>query len=593
MNYQQAQAALITQRIRLLCHFVLLATALVVARLFYLQINLRHYLTDRGQKNFLRIETVNSPRGNILDRNGVLLATNRPITTISWVGSGGRTLSDEQKRTLKKLSAILGKTLDDDNELMTKLNTAERRYKEVTLADDIAFDTLGKIAEQFPKHLNIVIKTNFQRFYPHGTCASHILGYLGRHIDMTGQTGLEKLLEESLKGHSGSVLKTIDSVGKSIAQIELEKSRCGSDIQTTTCAILQRLCESIFPEDRRGSIILMNPCDGDLYAVVSRPAFDPNRFLKPISHADWAELQEKGPFMNRAFGANYPPGSLFKLVTVSAALENGLITPDSTLTCKGYSLFGRRKYWCNRRAGHGELNTMNAVAQSCNVLFFEIGKQIDIDLLAKYAGYFGLGQASNIILPEKTGIVPTRAWKYENLGEQWWTGETLSVAIGQSFLLTTPIQVARMISAIFSGYLVKPRILMHEQIEQTPLPLKPETLKFLKKSMKKVVTTGTGKRLNQLKDVKVYAKTSTAQTSSTSMRRLGSQYLEHGYFAGCFKYKNEQPLTVVILVENAGTAQVATTIARNLLNGYKALIDNDNLNLHNTQSATQALTAGT
>ena len=147
MNYHQAQAAIIAQRIRLLSRFVLLATILVIARLFYLQINLQHYLADRGQKNFLRIETINSPRGNILDRTGMLLATNRPVTTISWVGSGRRTLTDEQRLALKKLGAILGKALDEDSELMAKLKTAERRYKEIPLADDVAFDTLGKVAE--------------------------------------------------------------------------------------------------------------------------------------------------------------------------------------------------------------------------------------------------------------------------------------------------------------------------------------------------------------------------------------------------------------------------------------------------------------
>jgi len=580
MNYQQVQTAAIARRIRFLSRCVILATLFVIARLFYLQINLQHYFTDRGQRNFLRVETVQSPRGNILDRNGTLLATNRPVARISWIGSGRRYLLDEQKLALIKLSTILNRSLENEEALMARIKNAERHYGEISIASDVTFNELSKVTEAFPNHTNIVVTTDFQRFYPHGQCASHLLGYLGRHIDLAGKTGLEKLLEESLKGHSGTILKTIDSVGKSIAQIELEKSRCGSDIKTTTNRSLQHLCESIFPEQRRGAIILMNPHDGDLYAVVSRPAFDPNQFLKPISHAEWAALQEKGPFMNRAFGACYPPGSIFKLITISAALETGLITPDATWHCKGYSVLGRRKYWCNRHAGHGELTTMNAVAQSCNIPFFEVGKQIDIDLLARYAGYFGLGMPSNVILPEKNGIVPSRSWKYENLGEQWWTGETLSVAIGQSFLLTTPIQIARMIASIFTSHLVKPRVLMHEPIEQIPLALRPETIKFLKKSMKKVVTTGTGRRLRNVKDVKVYAKTSTAQTSSAAKRRLGTQYLEHGWFAGCFSYADETPLVVVILVEHAGSAQVATTIAQNLLNGYKKLVDNKILSMH-------------
>jgi len=577
MNHQQIQALICARRIRLLSYGTSCALLIIATRLFYLQVNLQHYFADRGQRNFLRVESTHSPRGNILDRSGTLLATNKPIASVHWVGSGKRKLTDDQRYALKILGTITGKAIDTDEELIAQLTRAERSYKEIPIAAEIGFDTLSKIAEQFPNHLNIVVKTGFQRFYPHGQCASHILGYLGRHIDMGGKTGLEKLLEETLKGHSGTILKTIDSVGKSIAQIELEKAHCGDDIQTTICTPLQKLCESVFPEERRGAILLMNPESGDLYAIISRPAFDPNLFLKPISHHEWAALQEKGPFVNRAFCACYPPGSIFKLVTVSAALESGLICEDSTWHCKGFVRFGRRKHWCNRHAGHGELDTMNAVAQSCNILFFEVGKQIDVDLLAQYANRFGLGHPSGIILPEKNGIVPTRAWKYDTLGERWWTGETLSVAIGQSFLLTSPIQIARMIAAIFTGHLVRPRLLLHETIERTPLVLKPSTAKFLKKSMKKVVTIGTGRRINRVKDTKVYAKTSTAQTSGSDKRRLGSQYLEHGWFAGCFKYKENTPLTVVILVENAGTAQVATTVAHNLLNGYKKLVDGGTL----------------
>ncbi len=206
-------------------------------------------------------------------------------------------------------------------------------------------------------------------------------------------------------------------------------------------------------------------------------------------------------------------------------------------------------------------------------MFYEIGKDIDIDLLAQYAFKFGLGKKTGIIFPEQTGIVPSKEWKQEHKGEQWWPGETLSVSIGQSFLLVTPIQVARMIASIFTGYLITPRILSDEPIIKEPLDIAPETISFLQESMKSVVTRGTGKRINKVKDIEIYAKTSTAQISTFRKRTLNTAFLEHGWFVAHFQYKNYSPLVIIILVEHVGTSQVATNIAKNFLVEYKKLIE--------------------
>ncbi|HEX4069509.1 MAG TPA: penicillin-binding transpeptidase domain-containing protein, partial [Candidatus Babeliales bacterium] len=318
---------------------------------------------------------------------------------------------------------------------------------------------------------------------------------------------------------------------------------------------------------------VLNPADGAIVALVSRPHFDPNMFLDPISHEQWQGLQEKNPFLNRAFDASYPAGSTFKLVTISAALERNIISEDELWNCKGYTLFGGRKYWCARRCGHGEISVKKAVAESCNTLFFEIGKKIDIDVLAEYAHKFGLGKKTNIVFPEKVGLIPNREWKFDYKGERWWPGETLSVSIGQSFLLATPIQIACMIASIFTGYLVAPRLLINEPVVTNPLDIKPETIAFLQKSMKSVVKSGTGKSVRKIKDMTIYAKTSTAQTSDFSKRKLDEKYLEHGWFVGHFQYKEYDPLVMVVLVERVGAAQVATTIAKNFLIEYKKYMD--------------------
>ena len=215
------------------------------------------------------------------------------------------------------------------------------------------------------------------------------------------------------------------SLGRHLAQRELKKALAGKDITTTLDIEIQQMVELILPEDVVGTCIIMDPIDGSLLALVSRPHFDPTVFLGSLEQDEWASLQDKKPFLNRAFNACYPPGSIFKLVTISAALEHKLIKSDSHWFCPGYVEFAQRRYWCSNKHGHGDLNTEQALAHSCNIPFFEIGKKISIDTLADYAHRFGLGQKTNIGFTEKEGLIPTSAWKKRVKGERWWPGETL------------------------------------------------------------------------------------------------------------------------------------------------------------------------
>lgn len=552
---------------------LLLSLLIIASRLFYLQITHTDHYQSRGQKNFLRLETIYSRRGNIRDCHGTLLATNRPVTHVYWQGTGNKKLNTTQIQVLRQIEQILKQPIIGNSTLLSRITTQEKYYKRTQIASDISFEQLSQLEEQFPNNSNLALVTHFERHYPHGSHASHVLGYLGRPMqeEPLGKMGLEKLCEQFLKGDPGKLLKTINSVGRDIAMVQIKQPSAGDDINTTLDLSLQKVCEQVFPQDRVGAFLIMDPHDGAIKALVSRPTFDPSLFLSPISSNVWQELQEKKPFINRAFNS-YPPGSIFKLVTISAALEHNLVAPDQMWDCKGFVAFAKRKYWCNHRWGHGELDTMQAVAQSCNVLFYEIGKQIDIDTIADYAHRFGLGSLTNIAFPERSGLVPSREWKLREYGERWWPGETLSVSIGQSFLMATPMQIVRMVSSIFTGYLVRPRILMQEEIETQPLNLKPETIDFLKESMRFVVTSGTGKRVSTIKDIEIYAKTSTAQTAGLSKRKLGEEYLEHAWFVAHFKYKEHKPLVFVILVERAGTSRVPAMIAKQFLLAYKNLI---------------------
>ena len=564
---------LINRKIQII-RFSLFATICIISiRLFYLQINFTQYFFVRGQQNFLRLENIQSLRGNIRDCNGLLLATNRPINNLYWQGTGKSKLTNKQLATLNQLEKIVDTKLTS-NILLQKITGTEKCNQQFPLVLDLSFEQLSKVIERFPNNPNLYINTHVKRYYPYQSLASHILGYLGNlKIKQQGKMGLEKLCEDTLRGKHGTQLKTINSFGRNITKMTLQEAFSGQDIHTTIDLRLQNICEAVFPDIYAGTLILMNPNSGAIVATLSRPNFDPGIFLDTITIDQWQTLQEQQPFLNRAFDACYPPGSLFKLITISAALEHNIVTPDETLICKGFTAFAQRKYWCHRRYGHGELTIAQALAQSCNVLFYEIGKKISIDTLAHYAYKFGLGQKTNLLFNEKEGIVPNKKWKEETKGEQWWPGETLSVAIGQSFLLATPIQISRMIASIFTGYLVSPRILLNEPIQKKLLDLEPDTIDFLKKSMKSVVTKGTGRNISKVKDIIIYAKTSTAQISTFQKRKLSDIYLEHGWFVAHFQYKQNKPLVIVILVENAGTSQVPTNIAKNFLIEYKKLID--------------------
>lgn len=564
----------IASKIKLIIYGTALIFTIIIVRLLYLQVNLTAHLAHRSTQNCLRIESTSSPRGNIIDRTGKLLATNRPVIKVYWQGTGSYFLTEAHNALLRSIETILSCPLTHIDHYK-KITHAERYYKEAELARDISLEQLCKIEECFPNHPNICIKTDFKRLYPYTHSASHILGYLSSSIDIEpyGQMGLEKVLEGCLRGQQGSLLTTINSIGRKLAQKEITAAREGKDIQTTIDIDLQQLCEKIFLEEYIGAMIVMNPSNGDILAVISRPTFDPNMFLSPIPAEQWHELQEKKPFLNRAFNASYPPGSIFKLITVSAALEHSIITPESEWTCNGFITFGNHQIWCHNKHGHGRISTAQGLAHSCNILCYDIAKKIDVDILAHYARLFGLGEKTHILFPEQSGLVPTKGWKRIAKSEKWWPGETLSVSIGQSFLLVTPIQVAAMISSIFTGKIPTPRVLMAEPIQSKPLAITPETRTFLQKSMKLVVTAGTGKQVNTIKDYSIYAKTSTAQTSALDKRTLGKRYLEHGWFASHIQYKNTPPLTVVIIAENSGSSKTATTIAKNFLLAYKKKID--------------------
>lgn len=559
---------LLSLRIRRILTLTFCAFGAITLYLYHLQISHAPFFARLSKRNFLRTEKIESPRGNITDKHGTLLATNRPIYSLYWNGSGNRELSPTQQAQFKKIASLCSL----DQELLPSIASTEKRSQELEIAHDISYATLLKLEEQVPNRTHIQIKKTYERYYPHNDLACHIVGYLGIKDTVSGKMGLEHIYDDKLQGQAGQILNIINSIGHRVQAHTLSSASAGKTVNTTLDISLQKIAEELFPKEYTGCFLLMDD-EGALEVVLSRPSFNPCIFLKPITYTQWELLQKNHGFINRAFSGCYPPASLFKLVTLAAALETGVITPQTTWDCKGHLDFKGRRYHCNRRWGHKTVSTEKAFAFSCNIPFYEIGTTIPIDTLAYYARDFCLGYKTGVLFPEKAGLVPTTHWKRRVRREPWWPGETLSAVIGQSSLLVTPLQIACMITAVCTGYRVRPRLMVDEPIDQEPVTTSQDTLLFLQHCLSSVIKHGTGTSLKELHGFDIKGKSGTAQVRSLSNQALIKEHYPHGYFAAHIQYKDEKPRTLVILLEHAGSSRHAVKFAQEFLVRYAQLID--------------------
>lgn len=571
------------QKMKYIFYGFLMCVFIIILRLFYLQVEKYEKLLQRGEYNFLRTEVVPPLRGSFLDCNNILLAANRPIFDLYWQGQGKCPLQPYHYELLKQTEAIVGVSLNIESRIPT-IRYAEQHMRRVLLARDIPFEALCQLSEQCPYASNLLVENRFTRVYPFKSFASHVLGYLNR-LENCGRSGLELLFNEELQGESGYVTKITNSRGKLLSYKEFKDAKAGNNIQLTINYRIQQLVETLLEPNQAGCVIVMEPDTGAIRAMASFPTFDPNIFLGTISHRQWQEhMMVNNPLLNRVCSAEYPPASVFKVVTFAAGLEEGLIDLDSQIVCRGFVNFCGRNYYCIQHSGHGKLSVKDAFAKSCNIQCFEIAKKIKIDKLAAYASCFGLGKKTDFLLPEKNGLVPTTHWKKFTKGEPWWKGETLSASIGQSYLLATPLQISRLVSSIFTGYLVKPRLLESELIEREKLLLTERTRGFLCEAMKEAVNSGTGWRLRTIKNFKlfdIYVKTGTAQTCGLTKKITSRHQLEHAWLIGYFSYKQHKPLSLVVLIENMGSSNPAIIATKKFLEGYQQIVEQEENNMKN------------
>lgn len=535
---------------------------LVISGLFYNQVLRYGYYSNLSKNNSIRIIPIAGPRGNIYDRNEKLLVTSRLSFNVALVA---RELRD-RRAAAQLLNEVLGMTGES---IIGAFDKADARpYAPVTVLEDIPKEKAIALEEASLDSDGIVVETVSRRDYINGASGSHVFGYLSeitedelevfrdygyRPKDLIGRDGIEKEHDLYLRGQDGGTQIEVDSRGRQTRVLGLKEPRNGTDIQLTIDESLQEAADKLLGS-RRGAVLAMDPGTGEILALASHPAYDPNIFVRPnTSRARLALLDDRigRPLSNKAISGLYPPGSVFKVVTASAAIELGKITGLTAFICNGSFRLGRTSFDCWKAEGHGVQDVVAAIMNSCNVFFYNAGKIVGVDGMEAYSKAFGFGRPTGIDLPDEVkGVVPGRVWKHSRLKEDWFEGETINYAIGQGYLLVTPIQVLDMIAVMANrGYLVRPHVTRRigDKVLKWPqgksLGLSEGAIRVVRQGLLEAINgeSGTGKRA-KLEGLQVAGKTGTAQTPRGRT---------HAWFCGFAPFKDPK-LCIVVLVEHGG-----------------------------------------
>ena len=580
---------------------VLVTFTVLLLRLLYLQIVMGEEYLVLSLNNRIRLQSIDPPRGLIYDRNNQVLVENRPSFDVTI------TLKDAHpiEKTINKLAAYLDVPAQ---ELLQKLSSSKdiSAYKPIQLQQDIGRDALAAIEAHKYDLPGIAINVKLLRHYLNVKDAAHLIGYLSeinstelsggsypglRRGDFIGKFGAEKAFEKYLKGTRGGRQVEVNANGRVVRVLKTVAAKPGQNIHLTIDHLLQKKAESLL-QGVAGAAVAMDPGSGRILALASSPSFDQNYFASGMSHEQW-DLLISNPFRpmeNKAIQGEYPPGSTYKVITALAGLEEGVIDASTEFFCPGYHRFGNRIYRCWKRGGHGKVNIVKALAQSCDVYFYQVGQLLGVDRLAWYAKAGGLGSLTGINLgKEGKGLIPTAAWKKKHTGIPWQRGETLSVAIGQGFNLATPLQMVDLTSAIANGGTrYKPIILESITTADSRIvfqnkpqvigkvPLSEHSLELVRKGLWEVVNGDKGTaRGSRLADIEISGKTGTSQVISRKKDDTRSEEEQpahlrpHAWFIA-YAPSAAPEIAVAVLVEHGehgsgAAASIATELIKTFL----------------------------
>jgi penicillin-binding protein 2 len=580
---------------------VMAAFLILLVRLYYLQIIEGPELVKQSQNNWFRFQGIPPMRGLIFDRDGVLLVDNRPAFDVSIV-----------PREVKNPHEVIGRLAQlidvPPEELVSRLVEARgvAPFKPVLLKSDVDRDDVAIIEAHQLELPGILITVEPKRHYVEGERASHVLGYLGeispeelkseafadnRVGDFIGKFGVEKAFEPYFHGKRGNQQVEVNAFGRITRVLETEEAQPGNNIYLTLDIGLQRVAESLLA-DKIGTVAAMDPSSGRILAMACSPEFNPNAFVEGMTYEAWNGLvsNEFRPMENKAVQGQYPPGSTFKIVAAMAGLEEGVITEDTKLFCPGQYRYGNRTFRCWKKGGHGFVNVREALTQSCDVFFYQVGDRLGVDRLAKYAKECGLGSPTGIELDrEATGLVPTSGWKLRRTGIPWQGGETLSVVIGQGFNLVTPIQMLSLISAVANGGTrYKPLVISRiespdgslikteEPVTLGSLPVSPKRLQLIQKGLFDAVNKPGGTAWgSRIPGVGMAGKTGTAQViampedeKKASKENEAFRLRDHAWFIA-YAPAQDPRIAVAVLVEHGGHGSgAAAPVAKEMVKAY-------------------------
>jgi len=486
------------QRFKLIFIVVLIALSLLILRLWYLQVIKGSELRQRSESNSVRLRKINPLRGMILDTYGNVLVDNQTSFDLIYIPNR----PEDKKQVVSTLSTLYASRswkVPDEFSLIAKAHP----FIPSKIDRNINREKLALIETRSLELPGVAIEVVPIRKYVAGELIAHIVGYVSEVSqeeleksngayspgDMVGKYGIEKFYDAYLRGKNGAEQVEVNALGRAVRGLGKINPIAGYNLFLTIDAYLQEVAWKAM-EGKSGAVVAMDPRDGSIYAMVSSPGFDPNLFNGGISTEDWNILSRdpQHPMEQRAISGQYPPGSTYKLVVAAAALEEGLISPDTKILCTGSFELGNRTYRCWQKHGHGMVDLHRAIVESCDVYFYSIGKKLGVDKIAWYAKKFGFGAPTGIDMPrEKAGLIPTSDWKMAKFKKPWQVGETISVSIGQGFNSVTPLQLAGAYSALANGGTVyRPHIIKRIEAPDGRLikAMKPEKLQTLTISWK-------------------------------------------------------------------------------------------------------------
>ncbi len=558
----------------------------LLGQLWYLQVLEGGKLQEMSERNRIRVRPVAAPRGILFDRNGLALVDNRPAFTLSLIPRE----IDDRDTVMARLSVLLKIPLRELEDALERVPPDS--FRPVRVRRGLTLEEVTKVEERKLELPGVVVEVEPERVYPTSTFAAHLLGYVrevsddqmkqGRYRrgDMIGQSGLERLLDEYLRGRDGGERIEVDALGRPVQVMRREEPDPGAQVITTVDRRIQEAAERAMV-GRSGAVIVLDPRNGDVLAMTSSPAFELDRLTGNLDKEEWLKVirDPLTPLMNRALQSQYAPGSVFKVVVAAAGLQEGTLTPMDRTYCNGEFHLGNWTFKDWKEGGHGHVDTRTALIHSCNIFFYQTGLKVGPAAIARYAEAFGLGAPSGIDLGgEKAGLVPFLDGRRRIDGRKWQAGDTVNMSIGQGQVLVTPMQIARMMSAVANGgVLWRPRLVQRvERVDGSlaysssskmtgRVDLSPIVWAFLRQALSGVVNEGGTGGAARIPGVEVAGKTGTAQSVNKSDSAKGQ---DHAWFAS-FAPAQDPEVVVVVLVERGGKGgQVAAPIARQI---YQAI----------------------